>query len=122
MDSSAPQPQPDWLSAVTTGEGLADMFDNARYQPSLEIGGFAGSTNEQLSFWTFGANLGVRSLPHLGTHMNSSSEGRAVQGHHVGCQQYSFVRPGSQSVLREPDEQPGTAGDLVFLRGGVGQC
>ncbi|KAK9854815.1 hypothetical protein WJX84_009682 [Apatococcus fuscideae] len=58
VDSSAPQPQPDWLSAVTTGEGLADMFDNARYQPSLEIGGFARNTNEQLSFWTFGANLG----------------------------------------------------------------
>ncbi|KAK9839048.1 hypothetical protein WJX74_008453 [Apatococcus lobatus] len=57
-DSNAPQPQPDWAAAITNGQDLADTFDNARFQPSLGIGGFAGLTNDQVSFWTFGANRG----------------------------------------------------------------
>ena len=59
MGSDAPQPQPDWAAAITTGQGLANTFDNAHFQPSLGIGGFAGLSNDQVSFWTFGANDGV---------------------------------------------------------------
>ncbi|KAK9838923.1 hypothetical protein WJX74_006004 [Apatococcus lobatus] len=56
VDSHAPQPQPDWAAAITTGQGLANTFNNARLQPSGGIGGFAGRRNDQVSFWTFGAN------------------------------------------------------------------